>query len=590
VIGERHRLLTRHFLRGFLENDLVSPDQGLQATLAPIVAAIAAPSLMLPLIWSFAYGWPYRRVEQFQALVLRHEIVLVMYPMVIVALVAVLQWDSLYPDRRDAEVLGRLPIPTSAMFWAKVSALLIFVGGFAVAANGPATILYPLVANLREQPGLHGPLRTLAAHIVATGAASAFAVFGVLAVMGVMQLLLPARWRRTVSPAVQLTAVLVLVLTLLMLPFVMMLVDPREHGGLAARLSLHRVYEGAGTSWASWFPPFWFLGAYEEVAGRGADGMRLLAARALWGVGIAMVASLACYLWTYRRHAAGAMLGDGPGGTRAHRGIVSRVGSRLAGLIVRQPQPRAFFAFIATTVVRSGKHRLMVAGAIGAALAFILAEATVGIETYNPARPGPQVLSAQFVFVIFLLAGARFAFAVPTVLPANWAFRFHGPEHVRACATATRRAMIWLGIVPLLALLFPVYLLLYGWEMAAMHAVIVLAASLGLVELLLAGFPKVPFASAYVPGRAMIRSRLTLYLLTFQFFAYVLSSIESHVLPRTPWAFVMLAVLVVPWLVMVRRRVVRERTAELVYDEDAPDAIQTLSLSGPAGQRLEAGS
>ena len=107
-------------------------------------------SLILPLIWSFAYGWPYRRVEAFQALVLRHEIVLVMYPMVIVALVAVLQWDSLYPDRRDAEVLGRLPVPGTTMFWAKASALLVFVGLFALASNGPASLLYPLVANMRS--------------------------------------------------------------------------------------------------------------------------------------------------------------------------------------------------------------------------------------------------------------------------------------------------------------------------------------------------------------------------------------------------------------------------------------------------------
>ena len=93
----RYRLLTAHFLKGYFENDLLSPDQGLQATLAPVLAAIAAPGVFLPLIWSFGYGWPYRRVEAFQALVLRHEVVLVIYPMVIVALVTVLQWDSLYP-------------------------------------------------------------------------------------------------------------------------------------------------------------------------------------------------------------------------------------------------------------------------------------------------------------------------------------------------------------------------------------------------------------------------------------------------------------------------------------------------------------
>lgn len=43
-----YRLLTRHFFRGFLENDVLSPDEGMQATLAPLLAAIAAPGLLLP--------------------------------------------------------------------------------------------------------------------------------------------------------------------------------------------------------------------------------------------------------------------------------------------------------------------------------------------------------------------------------------------------------------------------------------------------------------------------------------------------------------------------------------------------------------
>jgi ABC-type Fe3+-siderophore transport system permease subunit len=147
-----------------------------------------------------------------------------------------------------------------------------------------------------------------------------------------------------------------------------------------------------------------------------------------------------------------------------------------------------------------------------------------------------------------------------------------------------------MGALPMLCLLFPIYWALYGWRLAAMHAAIVLVASLALIELLLAGFPKVPFASAYVPGRAVIRVRLTLYLMAFQFFAYVLSAIESVVLPRGAWSFAMLGVLALVYAALVRRRVARERTAVLVFDEDPPDTIQTLDLSGPVGQRLAPGA
>src|SRR5512135_1250530 len=132
----QYRCLTRHFARGFLENDLLAPDQGMQATLAPLLAAIAAPGLILPTVWLVSYGWPFVSAEEFRALVVRHELILVGFPMLVVGLVATLHWDSLYPDERDRAVLGTLPVSTATLFFAKASALFLFVGLFALAANG----------------------------------------------------------------------------------------------------------------------------------------------------------------------------------------------------------------------------------------------------------------------------------------------------------------------------------------------------------------------------------------------------------------------------------------------------------------------
>jgi hypothetical protein len=223
----------------------------------------------------------------------------------------------------------------------------------------------------------------------------------------------------------------------------------------------------------------------------------------------------------------------------------------------------------------------MIGAAVGAALAFVLAGATAGTEAIDPARPSAQILSMQYILAIFLLAGARVAFAFPSVLPANWAFRFHGPERVAPCATGTRRAVVACGLVPLLLLLSPLHVLLLGWRTTLLHASCGLVASLVLLEVLLANFPKVPFASAYVPGRAMIRSRLTLYFMAFQIFAYSLARIESWALGRSGWIYVMLACLVAAYTFVVFRRRAHADEARLVYDEDPPDAIQTLGLSGP---------
>jgi hypothetical protein len=137
------------------------------------------------------------------------------------------------------------------------------------------------------------------------------------------------------------------------------------------------------------------------------------------------------------------------------------------------------------------------------------------------------------------------------------------------------------GLVPLLLLLSPLHVLLLGWRVALLHTVCGVVASLVLLEVLLASFPKVPFASAYVPGRAMVRSRLTLYFMAFQGFAYVLAQIESRALGRPGGISVMIGCLCAVYAGVVIRRRAHADEARLVYDEDPPDAILTLGLSGP---------
>lgn len=637
----RHcRLLTRHFFRGFLENDVLSPDEGMQATLAPLLAAIAAPGLLLPLYWSFNYGWPFQRVAEFQALALRHEVILVMYPMVIVALAMVLNWESLFPDRRDTEVLGRLPVPVITVFWAKLSALFLFVGLFAIASNLFPTVLYPLVANIRSQPGSPGGPLTLAAQVVATFGAAIFAALAVLSVLGLMQVVLTARARLSVAPYVQLASVLALVLSLLMLPLLIDAVDPKQQGRLAEMLSLHRLYEvegrgtidwlnppadsafeldpvhggmrqrpgapartaersreafagdapatalaeGAGMSRSAplmfWCPPLWFVGWYEVIAGRGSSAARLLAARAQLGLVAAAAIALACYLVAYRRHAAGALLASGPGRSR-RAGRWRHAAATLRRLLVRDPAARAFGGFTIKTLARSSRHRLVLGASLGAALAFVLAGSTTSDAAGKTASPSASLLSVQYVLAVFMLAGARLAFAVPSVLPANWTFRFHGPDNVAPCGRGVRRAVAAWILVPLFVVLLPLHVVQLGWYLAGLHTVFGFVASLVLLEALLAGFPKIPFAAPYVPGRAQIRLRLTIYFVGFQVFAYSIAALERLAILHPAGTAALLGVMFAAYATAVVRRRRRADPLALVFEEDPPDTVQTLGLAGP---------
>ena len=167
------------------------------------------------------------------------------------------------------------------------------------------------------------------------------------------------------------------------------------------------------------------------------------------------------------------------------------------------------------------------------------------------------------------------------MLPANWTFRFHADHRVAQSSAGARRAVIVGSLVPLLLALAPLHALIFDWRIAGLHAGYGLLASLVLLEVLLASFPKVPFAAPYVPGRAMVRSRLTLYFFGFHFFAYVLAGIESLLIVRTVPMAIAMAVLAAAYGYAATRRCNREAGQTLVFEDDSPDAVQTLGLSGP---------
>ena len=64
--------------------------------------------------------------------------------MLVVGLFAVLSWDSTFPDRRDAMVLGPLPVRARTMFLAKVAAVGTALGLTIVLLHGAMGLCWPL--------------------------------------------------------------------------------------------------------------------------------------------------------------------------------------------------------------------------------------------------------------------------------------------------------------------------------------------------------------------------------------------------------------------------------------------------------------
>ena len=109
--------------------------------------------------------------------------------MLIAGLTAVATWDNIFPDLRDAMVLGPLPVRSRTILAAKLSssASLLAIGVFSLNC-GMGTVLPLLAGGLLRFPLI------LAAYWFTVSAAAIFVFGAVLTIRGLLASILPQRW------------------------------------------------------------------------------------------------------------------------------------------------------------------------------------------------------------------------------------------------------------------------------------------------------------------------------------------------------------------------------------------------------------
>ena len=116
------RLLTRHFLRRLIDDDLISPNADRHESLSMICAMLASLGLFVSVIISTRYLFnPYLTPGVASVSALFDHFLFTSAAMTATALVTLLAWDGLAVDARDASVLGAMPI-RSAPSWRRSSA------------------------------------------------------------------------------------------------------------------------------------------------------------------------------------------------------------------------------------------------------------------------------------------------------------------------------------------------------------------------------------------------------------------------------------------------------------------------------------
>ena len=541
------RLLARAFFGRFFESDLMPPGLPQVQLVIWSIALLAAPGFMLSFQLEKKYARLWRTSRGALAdSILVDQLLFVTFGMTALGLVALVIWEGVFPDRRDARVLGVLPLRTRTHVIGRLAALGAVAALFAIGVNVLTAAAY-------------GPAAM--AHIIAAGLGGLFVFFTLIAAQGVLLNLFGRRVAQRLALVLQMLFVILLVQALFFVPYL----------GVSVREAFH-----AGESRGGWLPPAWFLALYDVLAGSPREVPATYAAAALLAaVGAAAIAT-ALLAGSYRRLARMALETlDGWHGLRARLG--ASAAAMLARVAARSPVQRAVASFTIHTLSRSRAHLMLLAMYVGVAAALVLAGlipllARRGLSWIDV--PRVAVLSAPLVLNFAALCGMRVLFGIPTEIKANWAFRLHAPEDRLPGAIAGVRTALLAAVIPIAGAAGIVGTWLWGLRTGAIHALFTAAAGVLLADLLLVGLRKIPFSCTYYPGRSRARTFWPLYGIAFGTYAYTLAEIELEVIHRPILLGIFLAIVAAACVVLseLRRRDLRPPPG-LKYQEEDPDAI-----------------
>jgi hypothetical protein len=587
------RLVTRLFLRRLIDNDLISPHADRHQSLAVVLGFVVSLAVFVTFFLSTPYLMAFIQLPGTAALsALSDRFLFIAASIAMSALAALMVWEALALEARDAAILGPLPIAARTITHAKLAAAMVFGAVLTVALNAVPSVLYPafLTVNIR---GIAGAtiLRLIAAHATTVIMAGLFGFFGILAIRGLLRLLLGDQAFRRASSGVQSVLVVIMVTALLLAPTV------------RARDVRHWVGDAVVPPWPVG-PVLWYLGMNETLAGYGVadtpielpprmppiaslnrDNQAARAAyrpllppfaaqarRAWVSLPLVTALALATFLWTNRR------LPDRSEGVPAPsrlRTIVRRMAERYTH---KDPEAQAGFFFALQTLTRSAPHRTIIAIALAGGLthALMVLAQSDGRSLEIQSTP-VGVLGIAILFLLVVVAGVAYAVAVPAELAANWTIQMAWLGDERRYLAGVKRAGLLLVAV-LLVLSLPLHVALLGIAVAIVHSLLGFLLAVAALDALLLPYQKLPFACSYVPlqNPKLVWPTGVVSLLLVTYGCATVERWALHTATRTIALGVVLGALVL--LVKAADRARRRERRPIRFDDRPAGATQRLGL------------
>ena len=558
------RLLVRHFLERFFNNEMASANGEGKSRLVQVACAVGLPGLIMALYLYPMYHLP-RGHRPYWAQVSDHYFYVV-YSLVALGVVTVFEWDFFFPDLLDVLVLTILPIVDRKLFLARIAAIGIFVGGFLFDSNFLAPLVLPAAT---DPPAL---IRFLTAHVIAVALSGTFAAAFLLALQGILLGLFGEHLFRRISLLLQGFSITALLTLLLLTPVV---------AGTLQDLLLSK--SGA----ALYFPPLWFLGIYQRFL-EGPSALPIFARLAGTGcaaTGVAIMLAVLSYPFAYWRRTR--QLAEGSGGSDQRRWFRSSLWNALHLDVASTPTRNSIFQFIGQTLLRVQRYRIYLVMYGGLGLALIAASVlrfTMAHGEIHAGLSSDGLRAAVPIVAFWAIAGLRTSFLAPADRRGNWVFRIiQGKPGDKQLSAVKLWVLLWglflsLGTALLAHAAAPAEL--RGWRVSVVQVLVAIGLCLLLTEVFFLRVRTIPFTSSPARSATHLAFVLMQYLGLFPLLISLTLGLEAWLDDGFLHVGIAAALAAAAYLGlrMLHRRMVADYMNQTDLDEDQEEFPQTLGL------------
>jgi hypothetical protein len=472
-------------------------------------------------------------------------------------LIAVLNWEAAFPDKRDLLVLAPLPVRKSTLFLAKVAALFAAPALAVAALNIFSGVVWPFLFPSGSS-GFFGVLRAWPAYWITVFVAGGFLVFAILTLQGLAANLLPRQFFLRFSAVLQAGVMCTLMIVYFIEPSL------ESPAALAAAQNQRML---------AWLPSYWFLALFNQLNGSMDPVLVPLAKRAWTGLGIsalgACTALLLCYFRLMRR------MVEQPDILPQTRFVSwsPPFGNSLTGAITR---------FSMRTLLRSRQHRMILSFYLGIGITIVVGyvkSTNRGFGTTSGTISNSFLFASILVMILTALA-LRVVASIPISLPANWIIRITQVRSAKDYHRAIRWSWLTLGVAPVLVSIAAFLLAASPWRPALGHFGVMFWLGILLVEVCLYSLRKIPFTCSYLPGKAGIHIAFWVCVIFFLRLLHEAAELEGRLLHRLFSGVMMIVIVALAAIGMRHLGASRAAlTEELLFEEAYPAEVTSLGLN-----------